>query len=85
MIIKIIIFTIIVLISSVILTSIFLLLIRRGFIAINELTPDVDEIKEMLRGNTAVADYFSRILSAFIIGMAIVLSCAVIVSITLIK
>lgn len=85
MIIKIAVFILSVLILSTIVTAIFMLLIRRGFIAINELTPDIDEIKEILRGNTAVANYFSRILAAFIIGISIILTSVIITSLAFIK
>jgi hypothetical protein len=41
------------------------------------LTPDIDEQKEMLRGNTAVAEYFGRVAGAAITGISIVMAAAV--------
>lgn len=85
MIIKILIFILSVLILSVIFTSIFLLLIRRGFIALNELTPDIDETKEILKGNLAVSQYFGKIISSFVIGVSIILSSIIIAATSFIK
>ena len=48
---------------------------------INRLTPDIDEEKEIVRGNQAVAEYFGRIVSATILGMSIVIAAAVIAGI----
>lgn len=67
-------------ILSVIFVAVFFLLVKRGVIVINEITPNIDEIKEILRGNTAVSEYFSRILSSTIIGISIVIFAAVIIS-----
>jgi len=44
---------------------------------VDKLTPNIDEEKEILRGNRAVADYFGRIVSASIIGISIVVAAAV--------
>ena len=44
---------------------------------IERMTPNIDEEKEIARGNTAVAEYFGRIASASIIGMSIVVGAAV--------
>ncbi len=44
---------------------------------IDRLTPQIDEQKEIVRGNTAVAEYFGRIVSATIIGLSIVAAAAV--------
>ncbi len=44
---------------------------------IERMTPNIDEEKEIVRGNTAVAEYFGRIASASIIGMSIVVGAAV--------
>ncbi|MGC9070602.1 MAG: hypothetical protein ACP5IO_04755 [Elusimicrobiales bacterium] len=85
MIVKIVIFLVLFFIISSIFTAVFIFLTRRGFVAVGELTPDVDEIKEILRGNSAVSEYFSRILSAFIIGISIILSVSVIATFILIK
>ena len=41
------------------------------------LTPNVDEDKEMIRGNRAVAEYFGRVVSAGIIGISIIIGAAV--------
>ena len=41
-------------------------------------TPNIDEQKEILRGNTAVAEYFGRIVSAAILGVSIVVAAAVV-------
>ncbi len=45
---------------------------------VNRLTPNVDEEKEILRGNQAVARYFGGIVQAVIIGMSIIIAAAVI-------
>ena len=44
---------------------------------IERMTPNIDEEKEIVRGNTAVAEYFGRIAAASIIGMSIVVGAAV--------
>ena len=44
---------------------------------IDRLTPNLDEGKEIARGNVAVAQYFGRIVSAAIIGISIVIAAAV--------
>jgi ABC-type antimicrobial peptide transport system permease subunit len=44
---------------------------------INRLTPDIDEHKEIVRGNMAVAEYYSRIVGAVILGLSIVVAAAV--------
>lgn len=44
---------------------------------IERLTPNIDEEKEIARGNTAVAQYFGKIVAASIIGMSIVVGAAV--------
>ncbi|HCC48689.1 MAG TPA: hypothetical protein DEQ38_11330 [Elusimicrobia bacterium] len=43
----------------------------------NKITPDMDEGKEIIRGNRAVADYFGRIVSAAIIGVSVIIAAAV--------
>ena len=40
-------------------------------------TPNIDEEKEIVRGNTAVAHYFGRVVAASIIGVSIVIGAAV--------
>ena len=44
---------------------------------INRMTPNVDEEKEILRGNQAVASYFGRVVAASILGISIVVAAAV--------
>lgn len=44
---------------------------------IDRLTPNIDEQKEIARGNSAVAEYFGRLVSAAILGVAIVVAAAV--------
>jgi len=44
---------------------------------IERITPTVDEEKELARGNTAVAEYFGRIVAAAILGISIVVAAAV--------
>jgi hypothetical protein len=44
---------------------------------INRLTPDIDEEKEIARGNMAVAQYFGRVVSASIVGVSIVVAAAI--------
>ncbi len=44
---------------------------------INRMTPNVDEDKEIVRGNRAVAEYFGRVVAASIIGLSIVVAAAV--------
>ena len=44
---------------------------------IDRLTPNIDEQKEIARGNGAVAEYFGRLVSAAILGVAIVMAAAV--------
>jgi uncharacterized membrane protein YjfL (UPF0719 family) len=44
---------------------------------IERMTPNIDEEKEIARGNTAVAEYFGRIAAASIIGMSVVVAAAV--------
>ncbi len=44
---------------------------------IERLTPNLDEEKEIARGNVAVAQYFGRIVAASILGLSIVAGAAV--------
>jgi hypothetical protein len=44
---------------------------------IDRLTPNIDEDKEIARGNQAVAEYFGRIVAASIIGVSIVIAAAI--------
>ena len=43
----------------------------------DRITPNIDEGKEIVRGNRAVADYFGRIVSAAIIGVSVIIAAAV--------
>lgn len=47
----------------------------------DKITPHIDEDKEMIRGNLAVAEYFGKIVSAGIIGISIIIAAAVIAGI----
>ena len=44
---------------------------------IDRMTPDIDEDKEIVRGNQAVAEYFGRIVSSAIIGISIIIAAAI--------
>jgi uncharacterized membrane protein YjfL (UPF0719 family) len=44
---------------------------------IDRLTPNIDEQKEIARGNSAVAEYFGRVAGATIVGMSLVIAAAV--------
>ena len=44
---------------------------------IDRMTPNIDEEKEIARGNVAVAQYFGRVVGASIIGISIVVAAAV--------
>jgi hypothetical protein len=44
---------------------------------IDRLTPTIDEQKEIARGNSAVAEYFGRVVAAAILGVSIVAAAAV--------
>jgi uncharacterized membrane protein YjfL (UPF0719 family) len=44
---------------------------------LDRLTPSVDEHKEIVRGNQAVAEYFGRLAGAAILGVSIVVAAAV--------
>jgi uncharacterized membrane protein YjfL (UPF0719 family) len=44
---------------------------------IDRMTPDIDEHKEIVRGNTAVAEYYGRVVGAVILGLSIVVAAAV--------
>ena len=45
---------------------------------IDRLTPNIDEQKEIVRGNGAVAEYYGRLVAAAILGVSIVVAAAVI-------
>ena len=44
---------------------------------LDKITPQIDEAKEIAKGNQAVASYFGRLVSACIIGVSIVIAAAV--------
>ena len=44
---------------------------------IDRWTPNIDEHKEIARGNGAVAEYYGRLVSAAILGVSIVVAAAV--------
>ncbi|MBI4214457.1 DUF350 domain-containing protein [archaeon] len=81
------------LVDSVVFATLFTVLgVVIGFIAmliatvglpalINKLTPDLDEGKEIRRGNIAVAQYFGQVVGASIIGVAIIIGSAIIAGI----
>jgi hypothetical protein len=61
------------------LVGLILVLASSAFVPrlMDRLTPNIDEEKEIIRGNTAVAEYFGRIVGACIIGLSIVVAAAV--------
>jgi hypothetical protein len=56
-----------------------LVLVAAAFVPrlIDRLTPNIDEGREIARGNTAVAQYFGLICGASIIGLSLVIAAAV--------
>jgi len=44
---------------------------------IDRMTPNIDEQKEIARGNAAVGEYFGRVVAAAILGVSIVAAAAV--------
>jgi hypothetical protein len=48
---------------------------------VGKFTPHIDEEAEIVRGNQAVAAYFGRVVGATIIGVSIIIGCAVIAGI----
>src|SRR5262245_32700419 len=58
-------------------SGLLVLLIRWLPWTLNRLTPQVDEEREIARGNLAVAQYFGRLVAAGIIGISIVIAAAV--------
>ena len=44
---------------------------------IDRLTPNIDEQKEIARGNAAVGEYYGRIVGSAILGVSIVIAAAV--------
>ncbi|MBM3229158.1 DUF350 domain-containing protein [Candidatus Parvarchaeota archaeon] len=63
--------------------GIFFMLVGVYFIPkiTDKFTPDVNEGKEIAKGNLAVATYFGRVVGAAIIGMSIIVAAAVIAGI----
>jgi hypothetical protein len=61
------------------LIGLFLVLIASVILPrlIDRLTPNIDEQKEIARGNSAVAQYFGRVVSAALLGVSIVIAAAV--------
>ena len=61
------------------LIGIVLILVASVFLPrfIERLTPNIDEDKEIVRGNVAVANYFGRVVGASILGVSIVVAAAV--------
>ncbi len=56
-----------------------LLMLAAAFLPrlIDRLTPALDEEKEIARGNTAVAEYFGRVVGACILGASLIVAAAV--------
>jgi hypothetical protein len=44
---------------------------------VERMTPELDEARELARGNVAVGEYFGRIVAAGILGMSIIVAAAV--------
>jgi uncharacterized membrane protein YjfL (UPF0719 family) len=44
---------------------------------IDRLTPNIDEQKEIARGNSAVGEYYGRVVGSAILGVSIVVAAAV--------
>ena len=44
---------------------------------IDRLTPNIDEQREIARGNSAVAEFYGRVVDAAILGVSIVVAAAV--------
>jgi hypothetical protein len=44
---------------------------------LDRLTPNIDEQKEIARGNSAVAEYYGKVVGAAILGVSIVVGAAV--------
>jgi hypothetical protein len=43
----------------------------------DKLTPNIDEGKELVRGNQAVAAYYGRVVAAGIIGLSVIIAAAI--------
>lgn len=59
--------------------GIALVLLAAAFVPklLDRLTPNLDEGREIARGNTAVAQYFGLVCGACIIGLSVVVAAAV--------
>jgi hypothetical protein len=44
---------------------------------INRMTPNIDEQKELARGNSAVGEYYGRVVGSAVLGVSIVVAAAV--------
>ncbi len=44
---------------------------------LNNMTPDIDEEKEILRGNRAVSDYFGRLAGSVVLGASVIFAAAI--------
>lgn len=44
---------------------------------INRMTPNIDEQKEMVRGNSAVGEYYGRVVGSAVLGVSIIVAAAV--------
>lgn len=80
MILKLIMFVVILFLLSLLIISFFMLSVRKTFNIINEISPNIDEIKEILNGNRAVSDYFSRIISSVIISIGMIISAIMLIA-----
>jgi len=45
---------------------------------VDRMTPNIDESKELARGNSAVADYYGRVVAGVIVAFGIVIAAAVV-------
>ena len=61
------------------LIGIVLILVSAVFLPrfIDKMTPNLDEEKELIRGNRAVADYFGRVVAAAILGISLIVAAAI--------
>jgi len=59
--------------------GIMLVLLSSAFLPwfIGRMTPEMNEEKEIARGNVAAAEYFGRVVAASILGVSIVVAAAV--------
>lgn len=76
-------FLLLFIIFSAVVFAFFMLMVKRIFIIINEITPEIDEIKEIINGNLAVSEYYSRIISFTVISTAIIISVILVLTFSL--